>query len=376
MVRKMKMEAINPQTHLQSILTRLQSSSGSDQVKLTQTVKKGGCAAKIPALTLREILSQVELPNRSDRLLVESESFDDAGVYQIRDDLALIETVDFFTPIVDNPHLFGQVAAANALSDVYAMGGRPLTSLAILAFPMATMENEVVAAVLSGAGETLAQAGALLVGGHSIDDDSIKFGLAVTGEVHPKRLWSNQGAQVGDRLILTKPLGTGTICAGLKAGLKVESAVDALASMSRLNNCVDFLSEQQLDGVHGATDITGFGLAGHSMQMALASKVAFNYTYASLPLFEQTLNCLEQKHLTRAHRGNQEYTQDKILLNETLSELERLVIFDPQTSGGLLLSVSEQQADSIVETLHPYFPGTAIVGEVVEPGQAWSVSVS
>jgi len=368
-------QQFDPQKELQSILKIVESASDTNQIKLTQTVKKGGCAAKIPAITLREILSLVDLPNRSDKLLVEGDSFDDAGVYQIREDLALIETVDFFTPIVDNPSLFGQIAAANALSDVYAMGGRPLTSLAILAFPAATMENEVVAAILSGAGEVLRRAGALLVGGHSIDDDSLKFGLAVTGEVDPKKLWSNQGAQVGDSLILTKPLGTGTICAGTKAGLAVESTVDALASMCRLNNVVDFLSGEQQFAIHAATDITGFSLAGHSMQMASASNCSFKFDYASLPLFEQTIYCLEQKYLTRAHSGNRNYTQNRVVVNDQLSEQQRLVTFDPQTSGGLLLSVSAPQAETIVSTLLPYFPGCAVVGEVMAKDSQWDVSV-
>ena len=190
----------------------------SNNIRLTQTVQKGGCAAKVSALELRKILAHVKFPNRPRELLIDGSTFDDAAVYKINSELALVQTLDFFTPIVDTPRIFGRIAAANALSDVYAMGGKPITALAILAFPLATLGQTIIVDVLQGATDTVGESKASLVGGHTIDDDTLKFGLSVTGFVHPDRIWSNAGAKPGDVLILTKPLGTGSLTAALKRG--------------------------------------------------------------------------------------------------------------------------------------------------------------
>jgi selenide,water dikinase len=223
-------------------------------MKLTQTVKKGGCAAKVPAITLREILSAVKFPPIIPGVMIDGEHFDDAAIFKINDEVALVQTLDFFTPIVDSPENFGAIAAANSLSDVYAMGGKPKTCMAILAAPLATMEPVIIQRVLQGASDVIATSGSSLVGGHSIDDDTLKFGLSVTGLVHPEKVWSNQGAKEGDILILTKPLGTGTICAGIKKQeLTEDDAADAIKSMKRLNNVLDFLSENLANHVHAAT---------------------------------------------------------------------------------------------------------------------------
>lgn len=335
--------------------------------KLTQTVKKGGCAAKVPAMILREILSGITFPPRVPGLLVDGSDFDDAAVYAINEEISMVQTLDFFTPIVDSPRDFGAVAAANALSDVYAMGGKPKTCMAILAAPLATMEYQVIQEVLQGACDVITQAGASLVGGHSIDDDTLKFGLSVTGFVNTRSTWTNQNARPGDVLILTKPLGTGTICAGIKRQeFGDEEAQQAIKSMKRLNNAVDFLSENDVNAIHAATDVTGFGLMGHGYQLALASQVTLRLSHAAVPLFDAARSCLEKGFLTKAHRSNEEYTRNHCRFPEGFPEMDRLFYFDPQTSGGLLLSVEKEKAQDILKKLLPHFPGTSIIGSIRE----------
>lgn len=344
-------------------------------IKLTQTVKKGGCAAKVPATILREILAGVTFPPNISGVEIDGKNFDDAAIFKINDEVALVQTLDFFTPIVDSPRSFGAIAAANALSDVYAMGGKPKTCMAILAAPLATLEPEIIQEVLQGAADVIAESGSSLVGGHSIDDDTLKFGLSVTGLIHPQEVWINSQAKIGDVLILTKPLGTGTLCAGIKNQEFTEADVsDAIASMMRLNNISDHLTFSELKHIHAATDITGFGLLGHGYQMAKASGVSFKIFSDKLPLFEKTLLSLDKKFLTKAHRSNQEYTKDVVTFSEWISEPMKLVTFDPQTSGGLLLSVGMEEAEKIVSHLQEKFPGTSIIGEVV-PKNEFYVSV-
>jgi len=333
-------------------------------IKLTQTVKKGGCAAKVPAMVLREILGGVNFPPKISGVTIDGDHFDDAAIFKIDDNISLVQTLDFFTPIVDDPKEFGAIAAANALSDVYAMGGRPKTCMAILAAPMAILETQIIQQVLQGACDVIKEAQASLVGGHSIDDDTLKFGLSVTGLVSTQKIWANDGAREGDALILTKPIGTGTICAGIKnESFNSLQSAEAIDSMKRLNNIMDYLSESDLDAIHGATDITGFGLAGHSYQMAKASKVCLCLENKNIPTFELTHASLEAKNLTKAHGSNREYTQDFTHFSN-LNEIQKLVYFDPQTSGGLLLSVDYKQASSIVMKLKEHFPKTSIIGTV------------
>lgn len=343
-------------------------------IRLTQTVKKGGCAAKVAAHELRKILANVPFPMTGPELLVDGRHFDDAAVYRLNADQAMVQTVDFFTPIVDSPFVFGQVAAANAISDIYAMGGKPVTALAVLAFPLGTLDNEVVTEVLAGACEVLGRARTALAGGHSIDDDTLKFGLSVTGLVHPERAWRNTGAQAGDVLILTKALGTGTLTAALKRdALSEEDLKPAIESMTTLNNAVEYLEKDPKNlthAVHAATDITGFGLSGHAMQMALASQVSFAIDVTRIPKLPRAVECLEKEFLTKAHRTNREYTSARIQ-TEGLNRIDELIIHDPQTSGGLLLSVAEAEAQEVVERLKPAFPYTTIIGEVLKgtPGE-------
>ncbi|MCM2277390.1 MAG: selenide, water dikinase SelD [Oligoflexia bacterium] len=337
-------------------------------IRLTQTVQKGGCAAKVAATELRRILERVRFPARHPELLVDGSTFDDAAIYRVSPELALVQTIDFFTPIVDDPYTFGRVAACNALSDVYAMGGRPVTAMAVLAFPLASFESETVAAILQGASDMIAEAGANFVGGHSIDDDTLKFGLSVTGYVHPDRVWSNQGARAGDRLILTKPIGTGTLMARLKYGEGGETGIpgvrEAIESMATLNNVVDLLSPGLLGAVHAATDITGFGLSGHAWQMARASGTSFRFGMDRVPVFEGARVSIEEEFLTKAHRTNREYTA-AALEDATLAPWQKTLIHDPQTSGGLLLSVAPEAAAELVAAIRPRFSRAEVVGEVV-----------
>lgn len=334
------------------------------KIHLTQTVQKGGCAAKVAASELRRILQQVKFPVAHAALLVDGGLFDDAAIYQVSEDIALVQTLDFFTPIVDSPRLFGEIAAANALSDVYAMGGKPKTAMGILAFPIATLPEDVIVDVMQGASDKIAEAEANFVGGHSIDDDTLKFGLSVTGFVHPKKVWSNAGAKVGDHLILTKPLGTGGMTAALKRQeLQEADIMEALLSMATINNAVDFLSSYQMSQVHAATDITGFGLSGHAMQLAKASRVHLKIKTTKLPRFEKALHCLESGFLTKAHRSNAQYTEDAVEV-AGLAPLDRLLVHDPQTSGGLLLSVAPELSGDIVQALRAKFKSAEIIGEV------------
>ncbi len=340
-------------------------------IKLTETVKKGGCAAKVAAASLRSILKEVKFPPPTSEVLVDGKDFDDAAIYKLNESQALVQTLDFFTPIVNDPFLFGRIAAANAVSDVYAMGGFPKTALAILAFPLADFPEEVVVQVLNGACEVLREGGISLVGGHSIDDDSLKFGLSVTGLVHPAEIWTNAGAQEGDDLILTKALGTGTLSAGLKKALyndEANSSIrDALNSMAQLNRVPEILSPELRRSIHAATDITGFGLSGHSSQLARASGVALRIHSNELPLFAETLNSLRNENLTKAHRSNRDYTEKMIRppQDKVLSQL----IHDPQTSGGLLLSVDPNFSSEVVKALRAEFPFVKKIGQVVNKAE-------
>ncbi len=339
-------------------------------IRLTQTVQKGGCAAKISAEVLRETLGKLNLSSNDPNVLIDGKDFDDAGIYRITDQLALVQTLDFFTPIVDTPYLFGQIAAVNALSDVYAMGGTPKTCLAILAFPLATLDPEIMGEVLAGAQSKIKESGASLLGGHSIDDDTLKFGLSVTGLVNPQKMWTNQNAKPGDLLILTKGLGTGTLTAGLKASDYTEAQIsEALESMACLNQVLDLLSDSEASSIHAATDITGFGLLGHAMQVAKASQVTLALSFSKLPVLHLAFESLKADNLTKAHRTNASYTQAQVTYQTSLETFQQQIFFDPQTSGGLLLSVKKEQAPLVLKKLQTRFAKAAVIGEVV-PSQA------
>jgi selenide, water dikinase len=284
---------------------------------------------------------------------------DDAGVFLLSDDLALVQTVDFFAPIVDDPYLFGQIAAANALSDVYAMGGEPLTALNIVGFPSGKLPLEVLREILRGGQDKVHEAGALVVGGHTIIDEELKYGLAVTGRAHPKRLLTNAGARVGDRLLLTKPIGTALLATVAKKGDLPAAELEALgASMSALNAAA---SKAALGvGIRCATDITGFGLLGHASHIAKASGVTLRIETAKVPLLPGARAAAERGVRTGGADRNRQYLEALVDWGRT-TEVDRALMIDPQTSGGLLLAVPSQDVAAYVSRI----PAAVEIGEVV-----------
>ena len=300
------------------------------------------------------------LPVRSDpRLIVGRETFDDAGVFVLSDDLALVQTVDFFAPIVDDPYLFGQIAAANALSDVYAMGGEPLTALNIVGFPAGKLPPTVLTEILRGGQDKVHEAGAVVAGGHSIIDEELKFGLAVTGRVHPKRILSNARASAGDRLVLTKALGTGLLATAEKRGeLGTDEAATLYASMCALNANA---SRAALSlGVSCATDVTGFGLLGHAHNVAEASKVTMVVRANDLPALPGAREAWNRGVRTGGAERNTEFLQSRVAWSEA-SDFARALAIDPQTSGGLLVAVPPARVADYLSAVH----GSVEIGEVV-----------
>jgi selenide,water dikinase len=284
-------------------------------------------------------------------MIVGTETSDDAGVFRLRSDLAVVNTVDFFTPIVDEPYVFGQIAGANALSDVYAMGGEPKTALNIVCFPKGKMDLQILGDILKGGAEKVQEAGAVVIGGHSIIDDEIKYGMAITGVIRPDRVVRNVGIQAGDALVLTKPLGTGIITTALKKGkAPKESVQEAVAAMTALNKTASQIMRNY--PVHACSDITGYGLLGHGMEMASGSSVTLIFDSAKLPLLARARRLAEKGFLTGGCKRNREYLKDKISIEKSLREGIVEVAFDPQTSGGLLIALAERHATKLVEELH------------------------
>jgi selenide,water dikinase len=302
------------------------------------------------------------LPVRTDpRLLVGLDTFDDAGVFVLSEDLALVQTVDFFAPIVDDPYAFGQIAAANALSDVYAMGGEPLTALNIVGFPVGKLPIEALTEILRGADDKIREAGAVVVGGHSVIDDEVKFGLAVTGRVDPRALLTNAGAVVGDRLVLTKPIGTGILATAAKRGdLDAAAEASLIETMAQLNR--DASRAARVVGARCATDITGFGLLGHASHIARASDVTLVVRAAAVPILAGTRDALARGVRTGGAERNSEYLEPLVDWGRT-EPADRELLVDPQTSGGLLVSLP---ASRVAEYLSAV-PGAAEIGEVVPP---------
>ncbi len=335
-------------------------------IRLTKTVSKGGCAAKIAAGTLRALLETLPTHAHPD-LLVGHDLFDDAAVWRVNDDTLMIQTIDFFTPVVDDPRDFGAVAAANALSDVYAMGGTPTTALSVLAFPVGILPDEVLAEMMAGAADAIAAAGAFLVGGHSIEDDTLKLGFSVTGFVHPDRLWRNSGARAGDVLVLTKPIGTGTL-AGARKNDEIDEAsmAPAIESMKQLNR-LDLPSDLHA-AVHAATDVTGFGLLGHALHLARGSNVTIDLRADDVPLLPGARETLERGILTKAHTSTTHYVDEHVAGRGGLDAAAWWSLVDPQTSGGLLLCVDPARADDLLAHVREAFPHVAVVADVVAAG--------
>jgi len=315
-------------------------------------------------------------------VLVGFDHADDAGVYQIAPDLALVQTVDFFTPIVDDPYTFGQIAATNSLSDVYAMGGRPMTSLALVCFPeegdLAILEQ-----VLAGGLSKMMEAGCTVVGGHSIRDDETKFGYSVTGVVHPRKVLANKGAQAGDKLLLTKALGTGVISTAIKKGTAKQAWIDAaVRSMTTLNKTAaevitgdvgaGALTRPAQTGaseptwtVHALTDITGFGLIGHAREMALASEVSLRLYASRVPALDGAFECIRANYIPGGLKANREFAECVVGYDDGISEETRTLLFDPQTAGGLLIAVAGTGASALNDALNSAGVPAIEIGEVV-----------
>lgn len=296
-------------------------------------------------------------------LLVGRETFDDAGVFRLSDDLALVQTVDFFAPIVDDPYAFGQIAAANALSDVYAMGGEPITAMAIVAFPTGKLPLDVLTEIMRGGQDAVTEAGAVLVGGHSITDDEVKFGLSVTGRVHPGHILTNAGARAGDVLILTKPLGTGILATAVKRNVASAGAESAMISSMRTLNKVA-AAEAVKAGVRCATDITGFGLVGHASHIARASDATLHLTLSALPLLDGVVDALSRGVNTGGADRNLDWVRADIAWGQATAE-QRAIVVDPQTSGGLLVAAPPEQVAGYLSRV----PGATVVGRVAARGE-------
>ena len=334
-------------------------------MKLTEFSKSAGCAAKIGPGILAEVVGRLPAA-KDDRLMVGVETADDAAVYRVSDEVALIQTVDFFPPMVDDPFTFGQIAAANALSDVYAMGGEPRLALNVVAFPNC-LGAEVLGEILAGGASKVKEAGAVLAGGHSINDEEPKYGLCVSGFVKPDRIWKNGGARTGDVLLLTKPLGVGLINTAVKAGMASEEAErKAVESMSCLNKlAMEVLREVE---VHSCTDVTGFGLTGHALETARASGKSLVIETDKLEVLPDALFYASMGLVPEGTYRNKAFNKKDVRLEEQVDEAMEDLVFDPQTSGGLLVSLKREDAENVLVRLaeagYPLKAG--IVGAVTD----------
>ncbi len=294
-------------------------------------------------------------------MLVGTETADDAGVFRLRPDLAIVNTVDFFTPIVDDPYVFGQISATNSLSDVYAMGGEPKTCMNIVCFPKGKMDIAILGEILKGGADKVKESGAVIIGGHSIIDEEIKYGLSVTGVIHPDKIFRNVGVQEGDILILTKALGTGIITTALKKGkASQESVNEAVASMTTLNAAASVVARKHK--VHAISDITGFGILGHAQEMASGSGVTLVIESSKLPLLRGAPRLAEKGYLTGGCKRNKDYLDDKMAIDKSIREGLIEVALDPQTSGGLLIAISKRHAAKLIDDLHA--AGVSVACEV------------
>ena len=331
--------------------------------RLTESVKAAGCASKLSPAALDKVLGK--LPRQHDpNVLVGFDHADDAGVYRIAPDQALVQTVDFFTPIVDDPYTFGQIAATNALSDVYAMGGKPLTSLAMVCFPEKA-DLEILERILAGGLSKMIEAGCVVIGGHSIRDEETKLGYSVTGVVHPKKILANAGAKPGDTLLFTKAIGTGVISTAIKRG-KAETAwiEAAVRSMTTLNKRAAEVITGADFRVSAMTDVTGFSMIGHAREMALASDVSLRFYAASIPLLEGALACVRAGYIPGGLNNNRDFAECLVEYDDGVPEELRTLLFDPQTAGGLLISTAEP--GMLTRALNDAGVVTVQIGEVLE----------
>jgi selenide, water dikinase len=341
---------------------------GIMKTDLLQMVEYGGCSSKISPEQLEEILRYLPLPE-DPNILVDIDTRDDAGVYRVNDDLALVFTTDFFPPICSDPYEFGQIAAANSISDVYAMGGDPVLALNIMMFPAAKLPMEAYADILRGGFDKATEAGVRIIGGHTIDDSPPKYGLAVIGYINPGRIITNAGARPGDNLILTKPLGTGIIMAAQRLGMADEKDItEAKRLMKLLNNKGAVVMKGY--NLKGATDITGFGLAGHALKMARASKVSISIDMNAVPLIGKTYNLIDEGCIPGASFRNLEYAEKDIEFASQMDYNLKMMAFDAQTSGGLLMSVSADNTEKVLyELKEAGLTDSSIIGNVRESGE-------
>ncbi len=319
---------------------------------------------------LRQALANIP-PINDENLLVGFNLADDAGVYRLSDDLALVQTVDFFTPIVDHPYDYGRIAAANSFSDVYAMGGTPVTCLNILCCPDEKKTPEMLAEILRGGQEKATEAGAAIVGGHTVTDPEMKYGMAVTGVIHPEKIFSNAGAQPGDVLILTKPVGTGIVTTGIKKRVVSDELTERVTqNMAALNKQASIAMRNC--GAHACTDITGFALLGHATEMAVASGVTLRIEASKVPVYEELHHLIKKKCLTRGDVSNREYTEGKVRFARGIDKPLQSILFDPQTSGGLLVATPPDSVDAFMAECDIIDEGVpAIVGEVLPKGESF-----
>lgn len=300
---------------------------------------------------------------RDEKLIVGLDTADDAAVYKINEELAIIQTLDFFTPVVDDPYTFGQIAAANSLSDVYAMGGEPVLCMNIVCFPDC-LEPEVLSEILKGGLDKVEEAGALLVGGHSVTDEEPKYGLSITGFVHPEKVLTNSGAKVGDLLIITKPLGLGIINTAIKADLVDKETYDEAVEIMITLNKFGKEAVDGIDGVSSVTDITGFGLLGHALEMAEGSDVSININYKDVPIIKESLKLAQMGLVPAGTYANKTHIGDKVYFQSSITEDIKDVLYDPQTSGGLLISVSKEDSQEVLDRLKSSSLPYGIIGEV------------
>jgi len=336
----------------------------SENVPLTQFVENAGCASKINQTDLKIVLAG--LPAISDpRVLVSANTCDDAGVYKLTDDLALVQSVDLFTPNVDDPYIFGQIAAANSLSDIYAMGGKPVSALSVVGFPIETMSHKIMNQMLRGGIDKMKEAGIEVIGGHSIKDTEIKFGFAVTGVIDPKKIITNDKAKAGDILILTKPLGTGVISFASQLDRASKEAMAVIGqSMAELNKVA---AETMVEaGVTTAMDVTGFGLMGHLSEMVAQSGVTAEIYVDQVPFFEGVLDYVREDLISGSIERNREYAAQFVEVGEGVTEDVEIALYDPQTSGGFLIAVKEDHAEKFVTKLREKgLNSAAIIGKII-----------
>ncbi len=300
----------------------------------------------------------------NENLIVGFDTADDAGVFRLRDDLGIVQTLDFFTPIVDDPFVYGQIAALNSINDVWAMAGTPLTAMAITCFPKKGVAPEILGEIMRGGLETLNSYGVTLIGGHSVDNEQIMFGYSVTGVIDLGKIAKNSGAHVGDVVILTKPIGTGVISTGIKFG-KASEAVAASSVQTMLTPGKHAAEAMQEFGVKGATDVTGFALLGHAWEMARASKVTIEIDSAAVPLLEGALELASQGLLTGGDKSNREYVGEDVMIGETVDSNLVKLLFDPQTAGGMLIAIRADQAEALLSCLRENYSQASVIGRVI-----------